>query len=183
MKNLSWHEQPAVPKKRVGLTMLTTAVMLVSVLMLNSCRKSTDVPFTDAARLTDSTAAPASSLTARGISYYLSPTGNDNNAGTLSSPWFSLEKAWSAVTPGDVIYMRGGTYAYSTQQDLLGKNGTATDLIEILNYPGENPVITGASNYAFQIGLNTDLIYFEGSYVHFKGLKIANFKQKPDQSP
>jgi hypothetical protein len=183
MKNLSWHEQPAVPKKRVGLTMLTTAVMLVSVLMLNSCRKSTDVPFTDAARLTDSTAAPASSLTARGISYYLSPTGNDNNAGTLSSPWFSLEKAWSAVTPGDVIYMRGGTYAYSTQQDLLGKNGTATDLIEILNYPGENPVITGASNYAFQIGLNTDLIYFEGSYVHFKGLEIANFKQKPDQSP
>lgn len=183
MKNQSWRLQPAVPQKKSVLTMLSVPVLLISVLMLNSCKKTTDVPFNGAAQLEDSTTAPLSSLTAKGISYYLSPTGNDNNAGTLSSPWFTLEKAWSAVTPGDVIYMRGGTYAYATQQDLLGKNGTASDLIQLVNYPGEKPVITGASNYAFQIGLNTDLIYFEGSYVHFKGLEISNFKQKPDQSP
>jgi len=116
-------------------------------------------------------------------SYYLSPSGNDNNTGTINSPWFTLKKAWSSIASGDTIYMRGGTYPYAIQQDLLNRNGTAAKPICLWAYPGEKPYITGASNYLFEIGLSTDLIYFEGSYVHFKGLEIANFKQKPDQSP
>lgn len=189
MKNQFRHLSFANPEKKSIITLVISALLLTGVLLLASCKKTTDLPFTgnESVSNTDSASgmseAGASSLTARGISYYLSPSGNDNNAGTLSSPWFTLEKAWSAATAGDVIYLRGGTYAYATQQDLLGKNGEAGSLIVVSNYPGEVPVITGASNYAFGIGLNTDLIYFEGSYVHFKGLEIANFKQKPDRSP
>jgi PKD domain len=115
--------------------------------------------------------------------FFLSPTGSDNNSGTMASPWFTLEKAWGSVAAGDTIYLRGGTFAYSNQQDLYNKNGTASSRINVWAYPGETPVITGATNYAFAIGVNTDLIYFEGSYVHFKGLEIAGFKQKPDRSP
>lgn len=181
MKNQSRHLSFASPEKKSLVTLVITAFFLFGLLFLASCRKTTDLPYTSNEPVTEETAPSA--LTARGISYYLSPSGNDNNAGTLSSPWFTLEKAWSAATAGDVIYMRGGTYAYTTQQDLLGKNGEAGSLIVVSNYPGEVPVITGSSNYVFGIGLNTDLIYFEGSYVHFKGLEIANFKQKPDRSP
>jgi len=152
MKNQFKHLSFANPEKKSIITLMISAVLLTGVLLLGSCRKTTDLPFTgnESVSNTDSTAgmkeAGASSLTARGLSYYLSPSGNDNNAGTLSSPWFTLEKAWSAVTAGDVIYMRGGTYAYTTQQDLLGRNGEAGNLIVLSNYPGEVPVITGETN-------------------------------------
>ena len=184
MKNQYRQLQSASPEKKSVLALVITSSVLIMIMLLASCRKTTDIPFTGDKPVQQTTdSLMASSLTAKGNSFYLSPTGNDNNAGTLSSPWFTLEKAWAAVSAGDVIYMRGGTYAYATQQDLLGRDGTAADMIKLLNYPGETPVITGASNYAFGIGLNTDLIYFEGSYVQFKGLEIANFKQKPDRSP
>lgn len=181
MKNQSRHLSFATPEKKSIITLATIALLLIGIFMLASCRKTTDLPFATDKPVTEE--SMASSLTARGNTYYLSPSGNDNNAGTLSSPWFSLEKAWSVVTAGDIIYLRGGTYAYATQQDLLGRNGEAGSLIVVCNYPGEVPVITGAANYAFGIGVNTDLIYFEGAYIHFKGLEIANFKQKPDRSP
>lgn len=181
MKNQSRHLSFAAPERRSIISLVISAILLIGILLLASCRKTTDLPFTADEPVKEE--ATTSSLTARGNTYYLSPSGNDNNAGTLSSPWFSLEKAWSVVTAGDIIYLRGGTYAYTTQQDLLGRNGDASGLIAVWNYPGEVPVITGATNYAFGIGVNTDLIYFEGAYVHFKGLEIANFKQKPDRSP
>ena len=87
-------------------------------------------------------------VTAYSTTYYLSPTGNDNNTGSISSPWWTINRAWAAVSPGDTIYMRGGTYTYTIQQYLTGKNGSAGNSIKIWNYPGEVPVITRhASNY------------------------------------
>jgi hypothetical protein len=74
--------------------------------------------------------------------YYISPTGNDNDSGAISQPFFTLNKAWTVVTAGDVIYMRGGTFEYTSQQNLTGVNGTSGNLIKIWAYPGETPVIT-----------------------------------------
>ncbi len=58
--------------------------------------------------------------------YFLSATGSDGGGdGTITNPWFTLEKAWTVVSAGDTVYMRGGNYQYTTQQDLNGKNGTS----------------------------------------------------------
>lgn len=115
--------------------------------------------------------------------YFLSPTGNDNNAGTITAPFFSLKKAWSVVAAGDTIYMRGGTYAYSDMQYLQQRNGTAGNLIKLWAYQNEKPVITRSATYRVVNGVNQDLIYCEGNYLHWKGIEISNFAQKTGETP
>jgi hypothetical protein len=43
--------------------------------------------------------------------------------------------------------MRGGTYAYNSVQNLIGKNGTSLNNITIQNYSGEQPIITKSGSY------------------------------------
>lgn len=108
-------------------------------------------------------------------SYFVAPNGNDTTgAGTLASPWFTLNKAWTAVSAGDTIYMRGGTYAYNTQQSLTGKNGQSGKMIKVFNYSNETPIITKSGSYTQIDGKG---IFFKGNYVHFKGLEISGFAQ------
>lgn len=108
--------------------------------------------------------------------YYLSPSGSDSNTGTISSPWFTLNKAWTVVAAGDVVYMRGGTYYYNSQQYLSGKSGAAGNMITIQNYPGEVSIITKSGSYPAP-GYNTGGIYFSGDYIHWKGITITGFTQ------
>ena len=51
---------------------------------------------------------PASSV--EKSEYYVSTTGNDENPGTLTSPWRTIQKAVTTVTPGCVVNIMGGTY-------------------------------------------------------------------------
>lgn len=44
---------------------------------------------------------PASSV--EKSEYYVSTTGNDENPGTLTSPWRTIQKAVTTVTPGCVV--------------------------------------------------------------------------------
>lgn len=111
--------------------------------------------------------------------YYISPSGNDTTGdGSIGNPWLSLNKAWQYVVAGDTVYMRGGTYAYTTQQVMQGKNGTSSsNMINLFAYPGETPVITKGSPYTY----NNDYgygVYFSGDYVHIKGLEITGFAQE-----
>ena len=107
------------------------------------------------------------------IIYYLSPSGNDNNSGSITSPLFSFNGLVSKNPPaGSLIYLRGGTYAYNTNQTITLK-GIINDSIVIKNYPGETPIITksGTGNYG-------NCLYFYGSsYVHLKGITIQNWTQ------
>jgi hypothetical protein len=111
--------------------------------------------------------------------YYIapSPTGNDNTGnGSIQKPWFSLTKAWNYVSAGDTIYMRGGTYSY-VKQTLEGKSGSSGKMINVFNYPGENPIITKSSSYAVEYPMGL-IIINDGDYLHFKGLEISHFDQE-----
>jgi len=44
------------------------------------------------------------SLTISGATYYVSPSGSDSNPGTIGQPFFTLNKAWSVVSAGDIVY-------------------------------------------------------------------------------
>ncbi|HZW39146.1 MAG TPA: T9SS type A sorting domain-containing protein [Ignavibacteriaceae bacterium] len=115
---------------------------------------------------------PVASTTSN--TYYLSPNGDDTNGnGSVNSPWFSLNKVWSVVKAGDVVYMKGGTYLYKTTQSLRGKSGASGNLIKVWAMPGEQPVISPAGEYTGTRGID---IY--GNYIHFKGLEIKDYKQK-----
>ncbi|HZY26210.1 MAG TPA: SwmB domain-containing protein, partial [Bacteroidales bacterium] len=117
------------------------------------------------------------SLTLSGATYYIAPNGSDSNPGTLTQPFFTLNKAWTVVAAGDIIYMRGGTYNYGTvMNSLSGKSGTSGNTIKVWAYPGEYPVIdyAGVNLTGQKIALRLNSI----SYVHFKGFRIANMAQE-----
>ena len=42
--------------------------------------------------------------------YYISPDGQDNNAGTFTSPWKTFMHATLQLRAGDTLYVRGGVY-------------------------------------------------------------------------
>jgi hypothetical protein len=88
-----------------------------------------------------------------GATYYVSPTGSDNAAGTLDAPFQTITKARDFVrtvnanmTQDIHVYLRGGTYrvtstiAFGTQD-----SGTSGHRIFYQAYPGETPVLNGAT--------------------------------------
>jgi hypothetical protein len=76
---------------------------------------------------------------AKGNIYYVSPAGNDNNPGTIDSPWKTPEKAGSTAMAGDTVIFRGGVY----NGQLAPKNsGNPSDgWIIFKAYSGEEPTI------------------------------------------
>ena len=47
---------------------------------------------------------------ASATTYYVSPTGNDLNPGTINQPWTTPTKAAAAAQAGDTVNFRKGTY-------------------------------------------------------------------------
>jgi len=116
--------------------------------------------------------------------YYLAPApiGSDvNGDGSINKPWFTLNKAWTVIVPGDTIYLRGGTYVYTSKQQLTGKNGAAENLIKVWAYNDETPNLT-INNPLTLTGWPYSLIYFDGDYFHWKGIEISGIAQNPDSS-
>lgn len=113
-------------------------------------------------------------ILANAATYYLSPDGSDSSgSGSSSSPWFTLNKAWSVIKPGDTVYLKGGTYRYNSSQSLMGKSGSSSAPIRIWAVEGEKPVITPSSSYDGTRGINID-----SDYLHIKGLEITGYKQR-----
>ena len=113
------------------------------------------------------------SLLSNAATYYISPTGDDSTGdGSISKPYFTLNKVWTVIGAGDTVYLRGGTYAFNTQQSLKGKSGTSNNPIKIYAYQNEIPVLTKSDSYTAIAG-----IYFEGNYFHWKGMEITGFVQ------
>jgi hypothetical protein len=79
-----------------------------------------------------------SGATAKDI--YVSPTGK--GSGTLESPYGSIQAAVDAAAAGDTIFLRGGTYAPSTNIQ-VGKSGTRTAPISVRPYQNEKVIIDG----------------------------------------
>ncbi|HRU62797.1 MAG TPA: T9SS type A sorting domain-containing protein [Paludibacteraceae bacterium] len=109
-----------------------------------------------------------------GTNYYVSPNGNDANAGTLSSPKFNISALVNTVNPGDTIFILPGTYNYSNIITLT-KSGTASKRIcifgigystaeerPLLNFSSQGP---GDSNRAFFLKAGAN-------YWHLKGFII-----------
>ena len=76
--------------------------------------------------------------------FYISPTGNDNNPGTISQPWATWGKAFTSRSAGDTVYFRGGVYMSSVINGMGYQKtiaGTETGIICFLSYPDEVPIL------------------------------------------
>lgn len=82
--------------------------------------------------------------------FFVSPTGNDANPGTLAAPFKTIGKAMFSVNSGagKTIYIRGGTYKETWNWEIngvyspfRGKTFTAESPVEVVGYPGETAVL------------------------------------------
>lgn len=117
--------------------------------------------------------------------YYVSPSGSDNNNGSINAPFANWTKLSSVMTAGDIAYIRGGTYrtavGAAAWQHCFWQNlnGTETDTIHILAYPGEFPILD-LSDFTPTNTDPTAVIMRNCNYVHVKGLRITGLQQNPN---
>jgi len=101
--------------------------------------------------------------------YYVATNGNDNNPGTnIAQPYATLSRAASNAVAGDLVYVRGGTYAVSSKIS-LNKIASSAQPIRIRAYPGETPVLNCSGE-----STGTDGISISGDYYQLHGLVITN---------
>jgi hypothetical protein len=101
--------------------------------------------------------------------FYIAPSGSDSlGDGSISKPYFSVQKAANLAEAGDTIFLRGGTYLYTNRIN-LNKGGTATDNIHLRSYKGERAVLdfSGMTDDDFNQGFR-----LTGSYWHFYGFDV-----------
>jgi hypothetical protein len=124
--------------------------------------------------VSSNTTVTASFQNAQAFNLYVSPTGNDANPGTIDAPFYSLHVAVASAFPGDVIYLRGGTYQYTNTVFINGHNSSNNPVL-ITAYPGETPVLCW-SNWAPANETTRGAargMKITGSYWHLKGFTIS----------
>jgi parallel beta-helix repeat protein len=99
-----------------------------------------------------------------GKEYYVAPDGKPENTGVKDSPWdlASVLGGKQPVAPGDVVWLRGGTYGQGGRTIFYSTlKGTEERPIFIRQYPGERATIDG--------GIQAD-----DAWIWFWGFEITN---------
>jgi hypothetical protein len=117
-----------------------------------------------------------------GNTYWVSPNGNDNAAGTSDHPFATFGQAVAKAGPGDIIYAMAGTYhEYLT----ITKSGAAGAPIIISCAPGalgqvnfEPPLVPGP-NGLLLAGITLENV----QHVWINGLTIEGTLGMPDAPP
>ena len=77
----------------------------------------------------------------QGSDYYVATGGSDGSAGTIGSPFATIQHAADVAAGGDTIYIRGGTYREAVT--ISDANGLAGSPVTFTNYNGEYVRISG----------------------------------------
>ncbi|MFG0262561.1 MAG: putative Ig domain-containing protein, partial [Novipirellula sp. JB048] len=109
----------------------------------------------------------ADPVPATGKEFYVSPQGRPQGDGSLSNPW-DLQTAMShpsSVSPGDTIWVLGGTYHGKFTSSL---SGTADKPIQVRQRPGDEVIIdlNNGSPYTAEV------IAINGRYTHYHGFEV-----------
>jgi hypothetical protein len=114
--------------------------------------------------------------------FFVSPNGNDADTGTIDKPFATVQRAQTAVAPGDTVNIRGGLYAMTAAQiarkqrawayvTFLDKSGTPKHPITYQAYKDEHPLFDYTA--VKPAGLRIDAFYVSGSWLHIKGLEVV----------
>jgi parallel beta-helix repeat protein len=103
--------------------------------------------------------------------YYVSPTGNDGNAGTEASPLLTIATAMGKIVAGDTVLVRAGTYTEDVTVSVSGISPSSRT--RLINYPGEKPKIVGGASAITVAADNVDIVGFDVSATNFSGIFIG----------
>ncbi|GAA5507367.1 putative Ig domain-containing protein [Novipirellula caenicola] len=109
----------------------------------------------------------ADPVPASGNEFYVSPDGTPQGNGSQSNPW-DMQTAMShpsSVSPGDTIWIMGGTYRGKFTSTL---SGTADNPIYVRERPGEEVIIDLNNGTP----LNAELITVGGQYTYYQGFEV-----------
>lgn len=136
------------------------------------------------------------SINISAATYYIATTGNNAAAGTFVAPWATWQYGFSQIIAGDTLYIRGGTYQpigtsagtpFGTEWwggvAIVGKDGTSTNRIVVMNYSNEIPILDGVNITAAQgsVGSRFGIIMRNCEYWHLKGLTVTGVVQLPGE--
>jgi len=121
-----------------------------------------------------SLAVLCTALHAQAADYYVSPTGSDSNAGSLTAPFATLQKGNDVAVAGDTVWLRGGNYQ-NTKQIKLNKSGKSDAArIKFWAYQAEVPVLDFSKYVSTNTAVDSPTILVSGSFLHLKGLEVCN---------
>ncbi|MEP7382686.1 MAG: right-handed parallel beta-helix repeat-containing protein [Gemmatimonadota bacterium] len=127
------------------------AALTLLTLVGSACSNPTGVGPRDPSR---QAVTPFSTVSTTGVTYYVSPTGNDTYAGTtLAKPWRSIKKVNAKrFAPGDRILFEGGEIFNGSLKFIASDRGSAIAPIVISTYGSARATInstaeTGLSLY------------------------------------
>ncbi len=101
---------------------------------------------------------------AGGTTYVVTPSGNDANSCTQTSPCRQIRRALSLVRAGDVINVADGSYLGFTIQNLNGASGRLITIIA----PGRNAVATPTTD---RTDNRDNILISQSSFIALDGLR------------
>lgn len=107
-----------------------------------------------------------------GRDIYVSPTGT--GSGSMTSPLGSIQSAVNSAVAGDVIYLRAGTYAPSSNIQIT-KSGTSTSSITLRSYQNEKVILDGENMPGTPYGVGESLPNAERGILHIEKANYWKF--------
>lgn len=116
-------------------------------------------------------AQPDTSPSVEAADYYVAADGDDAASGGETDPFATIEKAIAAAQPGDLIYVRGGTYDID-HMIRIEKSGEEGNPIRLFGYPGERPVLD-FSSFSSPGRIREAVRLQDASWWHLKNLHVT----------
>lgn len=98
--------------------------------------------------------------------YYVSPSGQDSNPGTLAQPFKTIKGNIWRMFPGDTMYLRGGSYEGDQLNPI--RSGTADHPMIFKAYNQEKPVLANIP------GPTQAMYFYNLSYITVDGVGVDN---------
>jgi hypothetical protein len=95
---------------------------------------------------------------------------NDQNPGSITQPWKTINKANNTLAAGDTVYIRAGTYNDATINP-VGSGSSESMRITYCNF--ENEIVTIANAVTYDVGLRLD----NKSYITVQGINFTGQKR------